>query len=138
MRDLGIAGLVGAHQPKAIAAQERGKPVGQEEDGKQQKDSYFTDGSPGGNQIWSATGLILRRRFQGSFHFEQFSNGYGNLFRAEQRFLGFAQDSWGTGLARITPALPEKTERVLKFQQGQGYQIPAEFQWILRGGRGAD
>ncbi len=45
--DLGIAGLVGAHQAHAVAAQEGSKPIGKKENGKSQKQERFENARPG-------------------------------------------------------------------------------------------
>jgi hypothetical protein len=48
VRNLRVARLVGAHQAKAVAAQDRGKPIDQEKDRESNEDRCLAYGGPGG------------------------------------------------------------------------------------------
>ena len=74
MRDLRIAGLVSADQAEAIATENGGQAVDQKENGKGEEDCNFADSGPARQPLRPLFGEIRSGRFQGCFHFQQFSN----------------------------------------------------------------
>jgi len=74
MCDLRIARLVRADQAEAIATEHGGEAVDQEEDGKREEHSDFANSGPGQQPLRPLFVEISSGRFQGCFHFQQFSN----------------------------------------------------------------
>src|ERR1035441_8899240 len=72
--DLSVAGLVGSYQSQTVASKEGSEAVNQEEGSKDSKYSDFTDSSPGWQPLMRLLGRVRGNGFQGSFHFQQFSN----------------------------------------------------------------
>jgi hypothetical protein len=74
MRDLRIAGLVCTDQAEAIATEYGGTAVDQKEDGKREEHSDLANGGPARQPLRPLFVEINSGRFQGCFHFQQFSN----------------------------------------------------------------
>ena len=95
VRDLRIAGLIGAHQAQAVAAQQRGLPIEQKKEGKTEKNGGLADDAPTGQSQAPAFGRVRSRWFLKSFHFQRFSNG-ADACLTQTGDAGFGQGGWGS------------------------------------------
>jgi hypothetical protein len=120
VRDLRVAGLVGAHQSQAVAAQQWGKSVNQEEDCKDKKHGYFADGGPGWQPLFGLTAQIRNSRFQGRFHFQQFSNERAAACFVQKNISQLCSVRLEEAGLAAHFSHSKNAKMVLKFQQGQG------------------
>src|SRR5579875_1279591 len=145
--DLGVARLVGAYQPHAVAAEDRYNAIQQKKYRKRQKDHRFAGGCPGKKTSAAALQSILlrqirgHRRFPFRSHFQQLSNNTG---RPAGSKAGRPQKTKQVVFRRLgkRPVFPE--ESLLRVQSGSRLSdrrglIPKEKRedGLRRHGRGA-
>ena len=99
VRDLGIARLVGPYQTQSVAAQDRGKTIKKEKDGKGKKDRRFAEGGPARHAPAPACRSIWSQRFYGISHLCHFSMTISSGARKSPLLSDvvylLTQDGWG-------------------------------------------